>query len=66
MRVLLTADPYLPVPPLHDGGIERMVDLIARGLASRGHDVSLVAHPASRIPGTVIPYGVGDHRSRAD
>jgi glycosyltransferase involved in cell wall biosynthesis len=66
MRVLLTADPYLPVPPVHDGGIERMVDLIARGLAARGHEVSLVAHPDSRIPGTVIPYGVGEHRTRTE
>ena len=66
MRVILTVDPYLPVPPVHDGGIERMVDLVARGLAARGHDVSLVAHPASHIPGAVIPYGAGEHRSRAE
>ena len=44
MRILLTADPEIPVPPLHYGGIERIVDALARGLAARGHEVGLVSH----------------------
>ena len=43
MRILLTADPELPVPPGKYGGIERLVDLWRRELRSRGHAVGLVA-----------------------
>ena len=32
MRVLITADPYIPVPPLHYGGIERVIDVLVREL----------------------------------
>jgi glycosyltransferase involved in cell wall biosynthesis len=47
MRILLTVDPEIPVPPLLYGGIERIVDGIAQGLSARGHTVGLVAHSAS-------------------
>jgi len=36
MKILLTADPDLPVPPKLYGGIERIVDLLATGLQSCG------------------------------
>jgi glycosyltransferase involved in cell wall biosynthesis len=44
MRILLTADPELPVPPRLYGGIERIVDALVRELRGRGHEVGLVAH----------------------
>ena len=44
MNILLTADPELPVPPTLYGGIERIIDLLVRGLRQRGHRVGLVAH----------------------
>ncbi len=47
MRILLTADPELPVPPKLYGGIERIIDLLIAGLKSRGHTVGLVAHQDS-------------------
>jgi glycosyltransferase involved in cell wall biosynthesis len=47
MRILLTADPELPVPPKTYGGIERIVADLARGLRRRGHFVGLAAHPDS-------------------
>lgn len=50
MRIALTVDPELPVPPVHYGGIERIVDMLARGLAARGHEVTLFAHPGSTCP----------------
>ena len=49
--------PEMPVPPLHYGGIERIVDMLARGLESRGHEVTRVrsrrtrARPAGSCPG---------------
>ena len=47
MKILLTADPELPVPPKLYGGIERIIDLLVSGLVSRGHRVALVAHSES-------------------
>ncbi|GBE90415.1 glycosyltransferase [Nostoc cycadae] len=47
MRILLTADPELPVPPKLYGGIERIVDLLVTELVNRGHTIGLVAHPES-------------------
>ena len=61
MRVLVTADPYLPVPPTHYGGIERVIDLLVRGLAARGHEVTLLAHPDSKVPASLLPYGKAPH-----
>jgi glycosyltransferase involved in cell wall biosynthesis len=48
MRILLTADPFLPVPPPLYGGIERIVAALLIGLQRYGHQVGLVAHPESR------------------
>jgi len=56
MHVALTADPELPVPPRLYGGIERIVDLLARGLSARGHQVTLFAHPDSDTAGRLRPY----------
>ncbi|AWM40078.1 Glycogen synthase [Gemmata obscuriglobus] len=50
MRVLLTADPEIPVPPLTYGGIERIVADLAAGLRERGHAVGLAAHRGSTAP----------------
>lgn len=47
LRILLTADPGLVVPPLHYGGIERIIDQLAVELRRRGHDVSLLATAGS-------------------
>jgi len=64
MRIAVTVDPYIPVPPRLYGGIERVVDLAVRGLASRGHQVTLFAHPDSTVPVPLVPYGVPPHSGR--
>lgn len=64
LRLALTADPYVPVPPVHYGGIERVLAFLVEGLHRRGHEVMLWAHPASRVPATVIPYGAPPHTGR--
>lgn len=56
LHVLITVDPEIPVPPHHYGGIERIVDMLVRGLMARGHEVSLLAHPASTTPARLVPY----------
>ncbi len=50
MRILLTADPEIPVPPRGYGGIERIVDALVRALRGQGHAVGLAAHPESASP----------------
>ena len=61
VRIAITADPYLPVPPKLYGGIERIIELLVLGLANLGHEVTLLAHPESAIPGRLIAYGVPPH-----
>jgi glycosyltransferase involved in cell wall biosynthesis len=66
LRIALTADPELPVPPVHYGGIERIVDMLARALTARGHRVTLFAHPQSQTQGTLIPWPGRSSVSRVD
>jgi glycosyltransferase involved in cell wall biosynthesis len=61
MRVVITVDPVIPVPPAGYGGIERIVDFLVRGLARRGHEVTLLANPSSTAPAALVPYGVPPH-----
>jgi len=56
LRILVTADPELPVPPRLYGGIERIIDLLIDGLVRRGHDVTLVAHRDSSVRCELVPY----------
>src|SRR5439155_15860450 len=65
MRIVITADPYLPVPPIYYGGIERVIDLLVRGLVERGHEVTLLGHPGSRTPARLIAYGRPPHVGRS-
>src|SRR5262245_33492955 len=48
MRVLVVADPHLPVPPAQYGGTERIVHLLCHELASRGFVVDLLAGKGSK------------------
>ncbi len=47
MRILLTADPGFPVPPVLYGGIERIIAGLADELQKRGHVVALIADQGS-------------------
>ena len=47
MRILFTADPEIPVPPVDYGGVQRLVDGLIREFRARGHTVGLAAHPDS-------------------
>ncbi|MFD0749295.1 glycosyltransferase [Mucilaginibacter calamicampi] len=63
MRIAITADPFIPVPPHHYGGIERIIDFLVRGLIARGHDVLLVAHKDSTIDAPLLAYPDGKGHS---
>jgi len=47
MRILITVDPEIPVPPNGYGGIERIVSSLSKEFAKRGHEVFLLANPKS-------------------
>jgi glycosyltransferase involved in cell wall biosynthesis len=50
MRIALIAPPWAPVPPGLYGGIESVVDVLARGFAAAGHDVLLFTTGDSTCP----------------
>jgi glycosyltransferase involved in cell wall biosynthesis len=50
MRIALIAPPWTPVPPALYGGIELVVDRLARGFAAAGHDVLLFTTGDSTCP----------------
>lgn len=56
LRILLTCDPEIPVPPGQYGGIERIVDLLVTGLVNRGHDVILCANNASSVSCKLVAW----------
>jgi glycosyltransferase involved in cell wall biosynthesis len=54
MRIAQIAPPWFPVPPSGYGGTERVVALLADGLASRGHEVTLFASGGSRSRAKIV------------
>jgi glycosyltransferase involved in cell wall biosynthesis len=50
MRIGLIAPPWTPIPPKLYGGIELVVDQLARGFQDAGHDVLLYATGDSTCP----------------
>ncbi len=49
MRILITADPELPVPPMLYGGIERIIDILVRSYREKKIEVGLLAHKDSTV-----------------
>jgi glycosyltransferase involved in cell wall biosynthesis len=67
MRILVTADPEIPVPPIHYGGIERIVAGLVQGFSEQGHTVGLVAHSGSAASADALFAWPGlSSRSRLD
>ena len=68
LRIAMTVDPYIPVPPATYGGFERVVAALVDQFIARDHKVTLFAHPDSRTPARQVPYGSPPHfgvRARA-
>ena len=59
MKIGIIAPPWLPVPPRRYGGIEVMIDGLARGLKNLGHEVILVSSKSSTCPVSRIGIGTG-------
>ena len=68
MRIALIAPPWLPVPPPAYGGIEAVVDRLARGFRAAGHDVLLFTTGDSTCPvprAWVLPSAASEHMGRS-
>ena len=50
MRILMTCDPEIPVPPGKYGGVERLVSGLCQEYQAMGHEVYLVANRRSTEP----------------
>ena len=55
MRIGLVAAPWIPIPPAGYGGIERVIDSLARGFMAAGHDVLLAAASDRTCPAPLVP-----------
>lgn len=57
MKILLTVDPEIPVPPKQYGGIERIVDSLISEYSRVGHEVYLIANPDSDTKAALQIFG---------
>jgi glycosyltransferase involved in cell wall biosynthesis len=64
LRILITVDPEIPVPPRTYGGIERIADALVREFRLSGHQVGLIAHPDSTCPAEVFYPWEGLHSQK--
>jgi len=54
LKLALVAPPWFTIPPSGYGGIERVVAILADGLARRGHEVTLFAPGGSRTAACLV------------
>lgn len=65
MKIAITADPELPVPPKLYGGIERIIDMLISSYTQQGHEVTLFAHRSSEVCCKLIPYSGTDQSAKS-
>ena len=66
MKILLTVDPEIPVPPIGYGGIERIVDMLIQQYLNKGHEVFLCAHPDSKVDCKLIGWHGAKSQNKID
>ena len=62
MRIVIIAPPWVQIPPPAYGGTEAVLDTLARGLHTSGHDVLLFTTGDSTCPvprASVLPHAIG-------
>jgi glycosyltransferase involved in cell wall biosynthesis len=63
VRILISADPELAVPPRFYGGIERVIASLVEELGLRGHEVALIAHrDSTSLAAAFYPWSVDSSR----
>jgi glycosyltransferase involved in cell wall biosynthesis len=55
LKIAIIVNPIIPVPPEKYGGIERIVFMLIKELM-QNHEITLFAHPASKVDCDFIPY----------
>ena len=58
MRITIVQGPFLPVPPLRGGAVERVWFELGKAFARRGHDVTHVSRRFAGLPDEEIIEGV--------
>jgi len=66
MKIALTVDPEIPVPPIYYGGIERIVDMLVNEYVNAGHEVTVFANGASEVCSNLVAYSGKSSVSRLD
>lgn len=56
MNILITSDPEIPVPPIHYGGIERIIYELTEELTNKGHNIILLANKDSKVNCNHVSY----------
>ena len=56
MRIAITVDPEIPVPPIEYGGIERIVSMLIGEYSAASHEVTLFAHKDSKTDAKLHPF----------
>ncbi len=64
MKILITVDPEIPVPPIGYGGIERIVSSLSKKYSKYGHEVYLLANPNSTEDSVIEVFGWKGLKSR--
>lgn len=54
------------MPPVLYGGIERIIDILVHGLTGQGHEVTLFAHPDSKVPCPLVKWSGRSSNSLRD
>jgi len=65
LKIAITADPSIPVPPELYGGIERIIDLLITEFLAKGNSVTLFAHRDSKVSCDLVPYHSSSYRGDA-
>jgi glycosyltransferase involved in cell wall biosynthesis len=66
LKILITCDPEIPVPPGLYGGIERIVELLVNTYVQQGHNVTLCANPNSKVSCRLIGWKGGKSQNITD
>jgi glycosyltransferase involved in cell wall biosynthesis len=56
LKIAIIADPFIPVPPINYGGIERIIDMLINEYLHLGHEVVLIAHPDSETAAELLKF----------
>jgi glycosyltransferase involved in cell wall biosynthesis len=66
LKILITVDPEIPVPPAGYGGIERIVEMMIGQYEKKGHEVILCAHPHSNVSCRLVGWRGARSQQKTD